>query len=312
MAVPDFQSLMLPILQELANSGQTKIAVARTRVASACKLTESDLQQMLPSRRQPVFVNRVSWAIIHMERAGLVERIQRGVYQITKRGTELLLIEKPVRVDMDLLRRYPEYVDWQQRSQTSSAEQTSTGVGSAPSDQTPEEALDLAARQLQTALEADVLNRVRAASSAFLERVVVRLLSQMGYGGGDVTLGQVTGGPGDGGIDGWVLEDPLGLNRIAVQAKRFSDGSNVSGRDLRDFAGALDAAGWDKGVFVTTARFTDQAQAIADRSTKRIILIDGEKLAQLMVQYDVGVQLRAARMPQIKTIDDSYFDEEDL
>ena len=175
---------------------------------------------------------------------------------------------------------------------------------------TPEEALDRAARQARRALEADVLDRVRKAAPEFLERVVVDLLIAMGYGGGDAAMGRVTGRSGDGGIDGTIREDALGLDEVYLQAKKYAAGNTVGEGDLRNFAGAIDAANTTKGVFVTTASFTQAAKNYVARSPKRIVLIDGEALARLMVAHDVGVRIKIKY--EIKRIDEDYFEPEDV
>ena len=170
--------------------------------------------------------------------------------------------------------------------------------------------MDHAARQLREALEADVLDRVRQAEPVFLERVVVDLLIAMGYGGGDAAMGRVTGRSGDGGIDGTIREDALGLDEVYLQAKKYAAGNTVGENDLRNFAGAIDAAGTSKGVFVTTAGFTRAAKDYVARSPKRIVLIDGEELARLIVKHDIGV--RRQMYYEVKRIDEGYFDLEDL
>ena len=164
-----------------------------------------------------------------------------------------------------------------------------------------------AVRQLRDALEAEVLDRVRKAGPAFLEQVIVDLLIAMGYGGGDAAMGRVTGRSGDGGIDGTIKEDALGLDEVYIQAKQYADGHTVGEGDLRSFAGAIDAAGTTKGVFVTTATFTSAAKDYVKRSPKRIVLIDGEELARLMVEYDIGVRTRTRH--EIKRVDEDYFEQ---
>ena len=181
-------------------------------------------------------------------------------------------------------------------------------VGAGDLSETPEEELDRKVGQLNAALETDLLLRVRTASPAFLERVVVDLLRKMGYGGGDVARSRVTGGTGDGGIDGTIREDALGLDEVYVQAKKYAAGNNVGEGHLRDFAGAIDAAGTTKGVCVTTANFTQSARDYVRRSPKRIVLIDGEELARLMVRYGVGVRTRISY--EVRLIDEDYFDQE--
>ena len=309
MPVPDFQSLMLPALMALAEDTPTRVADIRGRVAASEGLTSEDVREMLPSGRQPVFANRVSWAVMHMERAGLLERVGRGVYRLTPLGRELLS-ETPPRIDMNLLRQYPWYADWLKQAQTQSAGKEAATEPADDLTETPEEALDRAAKQLRSALEADVLQRVRDAPPAFLEQVIVDLLIAMGYGGGDTAKGRVTGRSGDGGIDGTIREDELGLDEVYVQAKKYAEGNAVGQGDLRNFAGAIDAAGTTKGVFVTTSSFTRDAKDYVDRSPKRIVLIDGAELARLMVRHGMGVRTRARH--EIKRIDEDYFDQEAL
>jgi restriction system protein len=242
-----------------------------------------------------------------MERAGLLERVRRGVYRLTQEG-ERLSSRTPSRIDMDLLGEYPDYAEWSRRANGPSPSKDATESRSDDIAETPEEALDRAAKQLSSALEADVLHRVRGAAPMFLERVVVDLLIAMGYGGGDAAKGRVTGRSGDGGIDGTIREDALGLDEVCVQAKKYAEGNAVGISDLRNFAGTVDAASTTKGVFVTTASFTRAAKDYVARSPKRIVLIDGEELARLMVRHGVGV--RTWLHHEIKRVDEDYFDQE--
>ena len=309
MPVPDFQALMLPALEALSDGDETSVSAIRNRVAESEKLTLEDVRELYPNSRQPVFTNRISWAVIFMERAGLVERVRRAVYRLTEEGKRLLA-QSPAQVDLDVLRTYPAFLERPKNANTPS---TRKDIASSPPGEatyTPEEALDRAARQLRAALETDVLDRVREAPPSFLEQVVIDLLIAMGYGGGDALMGRVTGRSGDGGIDGVIKEDALGLDEICVQAKKYADGNTVGESDLRNFAGAIDAAGATKGVFVTTAGFTRAARDYVARSPKRIVLIDGEKLARLMVQHDIGVRMRVRY--EIKRVDEDYFDQEAL
>ena len=265
MPVPDFQSLILPALKAFADGGEPSLSQVRERIAAAEGLSAEDVREMLPNGRQTVFVNRVSWAVIYMERAGLLERVRRGLYRLTQEG-EGLLSRKPSRIDINLLGEYPDFAEWRQRANAPAPGKDTTSRRNGEISDTPEEALERAARQLAGALEADVLNRVRDAAPAFLERVVVDLLIAMGYGGGDATMGRVTGRSGDGGIDGTIREDALGLDEVYVQAKKYAEGNAVGEGDLRNFAGAIDAAGTTKGVFVTTASFTRAAKDYVARS----------------------------------------------
>ena len=310
MPVPDFQSLMLPVLKALIGGADTPISEVRARVATTEGLTPEDLRELLPSGRQQVFTNRIAWAVTHMGHAGLVEKARRGVYRITKEGEQLLAQALP-RIDLKVLRNSAAYTEWRSGESSPATSGDNDLALSEDTAVTPEEALERAAGELRVELEAEVLERVRKAEPVFLERVVVDLLRAMGYGKGDAAMGQVTGRSGDGGIDGKIREDALGLDEVYLQAKRYAADNTVGESDLRNFAGAIDAAGTTKGVFVTTASFTKAAKAYVEKSPKRIILIDGEELARLMVEHDVGVRLK---MPpyEIKRIDEDYFDSEDL
>ena len=308
MAVPDYQTLMLPVLRALSDGVEAPISEVRTRVAAAEHLTDQDLKEMLPSKRQSVFANRVGWAVSYMEHAGLVERVRRAVYRVTAEG-EGLLQKNPSRIDLNVLRGYPAFLAWNTAS-TRPEKRYSTVESLSESADTPEEELEGVVQQLRRTLEFDVLDRVRKATPAFLEQVVIDLLISMGYGGGDTAMGHVTGGPGDGGIDGTIREDTLGLDEVYVQAKKYAEGSTVGESDLRNFAGAIDAAGTTKGVFVTTSDFTRGARNYVARSPKRIVLIDGEELARLMVAHDIGVRTRIRH--QIKRIDEDYFTQDAL
>ena len=299
MSVPDFQSLMLPVLQALEDGEDTPIRKVRERVASAEGLTDKDLCEMVPSGRQSAFVNRVSWALNYLLRASLAERVQRGIYRVADEGKRLL-VAPPNRIDIKYLRRFPTFVEGKEKSDKEPDE---------PFPKTPEEALEAADRELTEALEAEVLDRLHKVEPEFLEQVVVALLIAMGYGGGDAAQGRVTRRGGDGGIDGIIREDRLGLDEVYIQAKKYASGVGVG--ELRNFVGALVDARAQKGVFVTTADFTTGAKALAARSPQRIVLINGEDLANLMVRHDVGVRVRDPHRPPIliKGIDEDFFDQ---
>ena len=309
MPIADYQSLMLPTLKALADGTEQPLSEIRTRVAASENLTAEDVSARLPSGRQTVLANRVSWALLGMERAGLVERVRRAVYRLTAEG-ERLLAQEPARVDDDLLRSYPAFVEWKGRERQQHAHIRQSRPREDESKETPEETLDRVAGELRAVLESEILDRVRGAPPAFLEQVVVDLLCSMGYGGGNAQMGRVTGRTGDGGIDGAIREDALGLDEVYVQAKRYADGNAVGGDDLRNFGGALDAAGTTKGVFVTTAGFTKSAKDYVSKSPKRIVLIDGEELARLMVEHNIGVRTRVRY--EVKRIDEDYFDQDNF
>ncbi len=309
MTVPDFQSLMLPVLKALSDGKDVQVAEVCARVAAAEGLTPDDLLERTRGGHTTKLKDRVSWSITHFLYAGLVERARRAVYRITSDGKQLLSRD-PTRIDLKLLLQYPAYVEWKNRTHRKSPRIERPEQQDTESGETPEETLDRAAGELRTVLEAELLARVRNAEPAFLERAVVDLLIAMGYGGGDAAMGRVTGRSGDGGIDGTIREDALGLDEVYVQAKKYAEGNTVGEGDLRNFAGAIDAAGTTKGVFVTTAEFTRAAKEYVARSPKRIVLIDGEELARLMVRHGVGVRTRVRH--EIKRIDEDYFDLEAL
>lgn len=311
MTVPDFQSLMLPTLQALSGDQESSMRELRERVAEGLELTPNDLLLRVPSGRQTLLANRVSWAITYMYRAGLVARVRRGVYHLTDEGRRLLA-SPPLRIDMTFLRKYPEYVEWTELSKTGKGNENGEDADTSGLDPkpTPEEAFLGAADELRADIEAQIRDKVLSESPGFLEKVVIDLLIAMGYGGGDSDRGTVTGGSGDGGIDGTIREDSLGLDEIYVQAKKYGVGNDVGVGPLRNFAGALVAAGTTKGVFVTTASFTKGATDFVEKSPQRIILINGAELARLMVAHGVGVRVKATY--EIKRIDEDYFDSDDL
>jgi restriction system protein len=303
MAVPDFQSLMLPVLRAVAD-GEIAAADLRHRVAHDVRLTEDDLAEVLPSGRQTTFTNRTAWALAYLQRAGLIEKVKRGVYVISDEG-QRVLAGSPARIDKAFLARYPSYLEWRQRSTPGDAG-ISGGEGVEES-RTPEELMEASHASLRAALEADLLDRVRELSPAFFENLIVDLLIAMGYGGGRAEMGQAIGRAGDGGIDGMIKEDALGLDIVYVQAKRYADGNTVGRSEVQSFAGSLDGVGATKGIFFTTSAFSQGARDYVGRISKRIVLIDGAELSALMVRNSVGVRTRIVY--EIKKVDEDYFTE---
>lgn len=302
--IPDYQTAMLPTLRALATGAVRRATEIRDEVAQFFKLTDDELRELVPSGQKTLFSDRVSWALTYMKKAGLLETPKRAHYRITQRGRELLGTN-PQRIDLTVLARYPEFVEWKERSDApkpikSPSETTLESV------QTPEESLDSAYLALRGTIEADLLDQVKALSPAFFERLVVQLLVSMGYGGSLKDAGKAIGKSGDGGIDGIIKEDQLGLDVIHIQAKRWQ---NTVGRpEVQSFAGSLDGVKAKKGIFITTSSFSPEARAYADKIEKRIVLIDGEHLASLMFEHNVGVTRIAAY--DVKRIDTDYFDEE--
>ena len=306
MSVPDYQSLMLPLLSyadeqnaEISNGDAVEALGARLG------LTEADLKEMLPSGQQATFANRIAWAATFMRKAMLLEPTRRGYYRITPRGKELLG-KNPTAVSVKVLKQYPEFLAFQQRKGTRTGEKKDSAIATEAATATPSEALENAYENLRDELGDELLSRLKKSSPAFFERIVVELLVKMGYGGSRADAGKAIGKSGDGGIDGIIKEDKLGLDVVYIQAKRW-DNTAVGSPDVMQFAGALQAQKASKGIFITTSRFTDDARNYVTQIGSKIVLIDGEQLTQLMIDHDVGVS--TVSLYPVKKIDTDYFDE---
>jgi len=305
MAVPDYPSVMLPLLRlAAAKGGETSTADAVEALAQEFGLTDQDLREMLPSGIQPRFLNRVGWAATYMKKAGLLEATRRGHFRITPRGQDLLK-KRPPAINVKLLEQYPEFLEFQQLKGTRRGKPISEGIIDT-STATPSEALEAAYENLRHELADELLARLRRSSPSFFERLVVDLLVKMGYGGSRADAGKAIGRSGDGGIDGIIKEDRLGLDAVYIQAKRW-DNSPVGSPAVMQFAGALQRRKANKGVFIAASTFTKDAQKCADEMGSRIVLIDGEQLADLMIEHDVGVS--TVSLYPVKRIDADYFDE---
>ncbi|TCD05364.1 restriction endonuclease [Erythrobacteraceae bacterium CFH 75059] len=299
--VPDFQTLMLPLLEEAAG-GTTRVRDMVDRLALRFALTQEQQAQRLPSGRQTTFANRVHWAKTYLCKAGLLAPMSRGVFAITREG-EAALREAPGRITTASLRRYAAFEAFVTSSTKREADATSPPE--AEQELPPNERMLRAREELESALAADLLARLVAAPPAFFEQAVVRLLIAMGYGGSPDEMGEVLGGSGDGGVDGVINQDELGLEQVYVQAKRYAPGTAVGAEAIRGFFGALDQRKARKGLFVTTARFSHQARQTADGLSKRIVLVDGETLGRLMVRHSVGC--RVEERIAIKAVDEEFF-----
>jgi restriction system protein len=241
-----------------------------------------------------------------MKKANLLESTRRGYYRITPRGQELLR-KKPAAINVKILKQYPEFLEFQKLKGTRSGEKTTTAKESLDaSTATPSEALEAAYENLRDELIDELLAKLKQSSPSFFERIVVELLVKIGYGGSRADAGRAIGKSGDGGIDGIIKEDKLGLDVVYIQAKRWD--SNPVGRpDVMQFAGALQAQKANKGIFITTSRFTEDARGYVSQIGSKIVLIDGERLSHLMVEHDVGVS--TVSLYPVKKIDADYFDE---
>ncbi len=308
MAVPDFQTLMRPLLAVLQDGRERTIRSIREELAEEFSLTPEELVEMIPSGRVTTFQNRVGWAATYLYQTRLIDRPRRAVYRINDRGRKVL-DENPVRVDLKVLSQFEELEEFRQAKSDNRA-LSGAGLDSAETDQTPEERLDSSHRELRAALTGELLERVLEQSPDFFEQLVLDVLYAMGYGGSRENAAERLGQSGDEGVDGVIREDRLGLDLIYVQAKRWN---NVVGRpEIQKFFGALHGLRATKGVFITTSHFSKEAVGYAEGVSPRVILVDGKELAQLMIEHDVGVTV--AREYQVKRLDLDYFvtDDEDV
>jgi len=291
MTIPDYQTLMLPVLR-LAVDGEVRITDAIDRLAANFDLSQDEREELLPSGRQTVFANRVHWAKTYLKQAGLIATTRRAHFQLTERGRGALR-ENGNRIDNHYLSRFAEFLDFKARSRLDKADGKPVLTGtSEPKTATPDEALRNAHKEIEAQLAQELLDRIIAAPPEFFERLVVYLLLAMGYGGSAKEAGRALGKSNDGGVDGVIDQDVLGLDRVYVQAKRYNPGNNVGASAIRDFFGSLDRFKAAKGLFVTTSNFTQEAEDTARFLSKRIVLIDGAHLAVLMIRYNVGCRNR--------------------
>lgn len=306
MTVPDYQTLKLPILRFLGDGKEHTLKETVEAAAAAQGLSEEDLKELLPSGKQRIIDNRVSWALTYMTKARLIERPQRGKHRITQRGLDVLA-KKPDRIDIKYLLQFPEFAEFRARPKKDSSDETAeTEHESHPAVATPEETIQEAYDQLRGALADELMELILGASPYFFEKLVVELLVKMGYGGSLRDAGQAVGKSGDGGIDGIIKEDVLGLDAIYIQAKRWE---NTVGRpEIQKFVGALLGKQAKKGVFITTSNFSKEASEYAKIADMKVVLIDGEKLTDLMIDFDLGVS--KAETYELKHVDGDYFADE--
>jgi restriction system protein len=303
MTIPDYQSLMLPVLKFAGDRLEHSLRETIESLAASFHLTEQERKALLPSGKQAIFDNRVGWARTYLKKAGLVEYTRRGCFQITPLGQEILS-QQPDRIDNRFLRQFASFVEFQGGNGDRPRE-----IPKVPEPEeaihTPEEILEEGFQKIQEALTTEILERVKNCSPSFFENLVVDLLLAMGYGGSRQEAGQVIGKSGDGGIDGIINEDRLGLDVIYIQAKRWE--GKVGRPEIQKFVGALQGKRARKGVFITTSDFTQEAIEYSKLVDSKIILIDGKMLAQLMIESDVGMY--TAEVYKLKKIDSDYFTE---
>lgn len=304
--IPDYQSLMLPLLKLVSDGQEHKYRDLIENLAIEFKVTDEERKELLASGNQAIFDNRVGWAKTYLKKAGLLDSPKRAIFIITDLGRQTLA-NKPERIDAKYLRQFPAFLEFINASRNDNdTEEEITTV--ATNEQTPEESLDKAYQRIRKALAAELLNKVVDLSPAFFERLVVELLVKMGYGGSIKDAGKAMGKSGDEGIDGTIKEDKLGLDIIYIQAKRWKPGSVVGRPELQKFVGALAGQGAKKGIFITTSNFTKEALEYTPRNETKIVLINGEQLAQLMIDYNLGCTTQQTY--ELKKIDSDYFGEE--
>lgn len=306
MTIPDYQTLMLPVLTTAA-SGETSVPLAAEVIADQFALPPEQREELLPSGKQRLLHNRIHWAKFHLSKAGLVHSPKRGIFRATDAGLALLE-QNPAKIDVNLLKTYPAFAEFYNQSPGADAANPSIPKDAGTSSSvTPEEQIDAAQLLLTNALKGELLKRVLDQPPAFFEYLIVQLLVAMGYGGSHEDAARQLGKSGDGGIDGVIDEDRLGLDRIYIQAKRYAVASPVGRPEIQGFVGSLVGLGATKGVFVTTSTFSKLAQDYARSLQHRVILIDGYRLTELMIEFNVGVRLN--RVIEVKKLDEDFFDD---
>lgn len=299
MPIPDFQTIMLPLLQCFDDGQEHSTQELIETLAKEFSLLEEELNALLPSGKQTIFYNRVGWARTYLTKAGLLEMSRRSYYRITERGRQVLK-SNPSRIDMKFLEQFPEYVEFRERE---SGRRRSKETTDEEGEKTPEEILEDAYEEIRDGLAQELLILVKQGTPSFFERLVVELLVKMGYGGSRRDAARAVGQAGDEGIDGIIDEDRLGLDTIYIQAKKWD---NVVGRpEIQKFVGALMGKRAKKGIFITTSSFSADAVNYISSIDAKIVLIDGKRLADLMIDYDVGVT--SVTTYQLKRIDSDYF-----
>lgn len=304
MTIPDYQSIMLPLLKYANDSQEHSLREVVEALADEFNLSSDERKELLPSGQQAIFNNRVGWARTYLKKAGLLEYTKRGFFKVTNRGINILS-QKPPKINVEYLSQFPEFIEFQ----TPKVKSNNINIKSEEisEDKTPEEYIELGYQKVSNDLEINLLNRVVTCSAEFFEKLVIDLLVKMGYGGSRKDAGERIGKSGDEGIDGIIKEDKLGLDIVYIQAKRWKN--TVVGRpEIQKFAGALQGQRAKKGVFITTSTFSNNARDFSSKIDNKIVLIDGRELAKLMIDNNVGVSKVASY--EIKKIDSDYFIDE--
>jgi restriction system protein len=303
MPIPPFHEMLLPLLRRCSDGNEWTIAALRSPIADDFALTDAERQELLPSGTQTRFVNRLCWAKIYLERAGLIDRVRRGVFTTSAAG-RTVLAENPAAIDLDYLNRFESFRNF--RQSRASADDAAGQSQPEPTAETPDAVLERAHEALNDELAAQLLDEIADHTPEFFEKVVLDLMKAMGYGGWGDAAGRLTNAGADEGIDGIIHEDRLGLETIYLQAKRWQD--PVGRPEIHKFVGALHGRRARKGVFVTTSTFTREAVDYAAQIDTKIVLVDGRTLARLMILHDVGCA--PAHTFVVKKLDSDYFVEE--
>ncbi|MEI7441601.1 MAG: restriction endonuclease [bacterium] len=304
MAIPDYQTVSLPLLKLVGAKGTISIKDAIDAISSQFKLTPEERGTLLPSGKQEIIVNRVGWARTYMKKAGLLTSPQRGVIEITDRGKQVLS-ENPAIINVSFLTRFPEFEEFRALKNSIENGTTKSEVKTEESSATPEELLENSYQDLKANLLDEMIEKIKTCSPQFFERLVVDTIVRMGYGGSRKEAGKAIGQSGDEGIDGIINEDRLGLDVIYLQAKRWE--ANIGRPEIQKFAGALQGKRAKKGIFITTSDFTSEAKDFVKNIDAKIVLISGFQLADLMWEHGIGVSLSAAY--EVKKIDLDFFNE---
>jgi restriction system protein len=310
MPIPDYQSIMLPLLQHVSRGEEAWVQTCINAMGEHFQLTEEEREWNRKSG-ETVLSNRVHWAKTYLTQAGLLESTRRGHFRITELGKQTLA-KNPLRIDNKFLRQFPNFVSFMGRGSANNGRFSQTQIEEPEHNetQTPEEQIEAAHSAIDDALRANSLLQIHKASPTFFESLILDLLTAMGYGGGRQDAAQRIGKTGDGGIDGIIKEDVLGLDTIYLQAKRYQPDTAIGESEIRGFSGSLVGKGATKGVFVATCRFSSAARQFAENNRhQKMVLIDGNDLTRLMIEHHVGV--KTEREIKIKKIDADYFDEYD-
>jgi restriction system protein len=305
--IPDYQTLMLPLLETLSDQKEHELQDLILKLSEIFKLSDDERKELLPSGNQEIINNRVGWARTYLKKANLLSSPRRATFAITQQGLEILK-KKPKKIDVKFLQGLEDFKKWQTSYQTNYQNRKEEGQNIIPeieNGKTPEELLDYSFQKLRDELASELIERIKNCSPTFFERLVIDLLIKMGYGGSRKEAGQIIGKSGDGGIDGIIKEDKLGLDTIYVQAKKWENTVPVG--QVRDFAGSLLSKKAKKGIFISTSNYPKGAYEFVNSIEPKIVLIDGKELAELMIQHNVAMATKS--IYEIKKLDLDYFEE---